>query len=183
MNVVDQIVAMFATRGDETYFGEPVSQKEHALQAAHLAEQEGAPDTLVVAALLHDSGHLLHGFSESIADEGVDGRHESVGGAWLERHFSPEVTEPVRLHVAAKRYLCAVDAEYLVQLSPASIQSLSLQGGPLNDEERRQFEQHPFYREAVSLRRWDDQAKVPGLAVPDLEYYRSRLQATARRNR
>ena len=129
MNVIDEILWLFETRGDEAYFGEPVSQKDHALQAAHRAEQEGAPASLVAAALLHDVGHLVHDLPEDIADRGLDGCHESAGEAWLARHFPPEVTEPVRLHVAAKRYLCKTDSQYLAQLSPASVQSLALQGG------------------------------------------------------
>jgi len=177
MTIVDEIFALFESRGDEAYFGEPVSQTEHALQAAHQAEQEGAPDALVVAALLHDIGHLVHGLDERIADRGMDGHHEAVGEAWLSRHFGPEVAEPVRLHVAAKRYLCAVDPAYRNQLSPASVQSLALQGGPLSERLVQEFERNPHCRAAIRLRRWDDMAKVPGLAVPGLEHYRSRVEA------
>jgi phosphonate degradation associated HDIG domain protein len=153
-----------------------VSQLEHALQAAHHAEQAGSADELVVAALLHDMGHLIHKLPEDCADHGIDDRHEKLGQAWLARHFGPEVTEPVRLHVAAKRYLCATDAEYLGQLSPASRKSLELQGGPFTPEEARQFERNPQYRQAVELRHWDDLAKVPGLPVPGLDHYRPRLE-------
>jgi len=180
MIVFDQIAELFAKRGDTAYFGEPVSQKEHALQAAYLAVREGAPESLVVAALLHDVGHLVHGLPEDIADHGVDARHEAAGEAWLARYFGPEVTEPVRLHVDAKRYLCRVDPEYLSQLSTASVQSLTLQGGPFSEAEARQFEAHRHFSEAVRLRRWDDQAKIPGLAVPDLEHYRDAVQKTVR---
>jgi [1-hydroxy-2-(trimethylamino)ethyl]phosphonate dioxygenase len=180
MPIVDQILTLFQTHGDAAYFGEPVSQTEHALQAAWQAEREGAPDSLVVAALLHDCGHLLHGLSEEIADEGLDGRHEAVGEAWLTRHFGPDVTEPVRLHVAAKRYLCAVEPGYGRQLSPASLRSLELQGGPMSEEEVQEFEQNPHHQGAVQLRRWDDLAKIPGLPVPGLEHYRSRLAASSR---
>jgi phosphonate degradation associated HDIG domain protein len=180
MNVVDEIFQVFENRGDQAYFGEPVSQKEHALQSAHQAEQEGASQSLIVAALLHDIGHLVHGMGEDIADQGVDARHEDAGEAWLARHFQPEVTEPVKLHVAAKRYLCRIDQAYLGQLSRASLQSLALQGGPFTEEEAREFERHRYHREAVRLRRWDDRAKTPGLSVPELEHYRLALEAVAR---
>src|SRR5262249_39240942 len=112
------------------------------------------------------------------AEDGIDGRHEVAGERWLVHHFGPEVTEPIRLHVAAKRYLCAVDAAYREQLSPASQKSLALQGGPFSADEVTAFERLPFHVEAVRLRHWDDQAKVPGWAVPGLEHYRSRLERT-----
>jgi len=180
MNVADQIFEMFSRHGNEAYFGEPVSQTEHALQTALQAEQENAPQTLVVAALLHDVGHLLHGMGEDVANRGVDARHEAAGEAWLARHFPPAVTEPVRLHVAAKRYLCHTDPDYFGQLSPASVQSLELQGGAFTEHEARVFEAHRYFGEALRLRRWDDAAKIPGLEVPDLEHYRPALSAVAR---
>lgn len=180
MNVVDEIVSLFEHQGETSYFGESVSQAEHALQAAYLAEQEGAPDALVVAALLHDVGHLLHGQGEGVAERGVDARHEVVGEEWLARRFGPEVTEPVRLHVAAKRYLCAVEPDYAEELSPASARSLALQGGPMTPEEVHDFEQNRYFYDAVRLRRWDDRAKVPGLEVPGLAHYLKRLAAAVR---
>ncbi|REK17755.1 MAG: HD domain-containing protein [Planctomycetota bacterium] len=176
MTVVDEVCELFARRGHEAYVGEPVSQLEHGLQAAHLAEQEGASDALVVAALLHDIGHLLHKLPEDAADHGIDTRHEAIGRAWLARYCGPEVTEPIRLHVPAKRYLCATDPQYLAGLSPASTQSLRLQGGPFTAEEKAEFERNPYYRDAVTLRRWDDLAKIPNLSVPELEHYRPRLE-------
>jgi [1-hydroxy-2-(trimethylamino)ethyl]phosphonate dioxygenase len=177
MDPVDRIVEVFATRGNGAYFGEAVTETEHALQAAHLAEAAGADRELVTAALLHDIGHLLHDLPEDIADRRVDGRHEHVGAAWLRRHFGPAVAEPVRLHVAAKRYLCATDPDYRNALSPASQRSLELQGGPFTPAEVRRFEQEPHWEHAVALRRWDDAAKVPGLAVPGLDHYRPCLEA------
>jgi [1-hydroxy-2-(trimethylamino)ethyl]phosphonate dioxygenase len=181
MRIVEEILDLFVKKGAAAYHGESVSQEEHALQAAELAEREGAPDALVVAALLHDVGHLLDGQDEDLAERGVDGRHEEAGCAWLSRHFGPEVTEPIRLHVAAKRYLCAVDPSYLAGLSPASRLSLKLQGGPMNPAELAAFEGNAHYRDAVRLRLWDDTAKVPGLKVPGPSHYRDRLEAAAGR--
>jgi phosphonate degradation associated HDIG domain protein len=180
MTIVDEIMDLFARRGTAAYHGEAVSQTEHALQAAELAEREGASDNLVVAALLHDVGHLLDGQDEDLADRGLDGRHEEAGCSWLALHFGSTVTEPIRLHVAAKRYLCAIDPGYLADLSPSSRLSLSLQGGPMSAEERANFESNPSYHDAVRLRHWDDTAKVPGLTVPGLDRYRDRLLAAAR---
>ena len=178
MHRVEEILRLFQARGQDAYLGEPVSQAEHALQAARLAAIDGVPDALVVAALLHDVGHLLHDQGDDAADRGIDARHERSGGSWLARNFGPEVAEPARLHVDAKRYLCAVEPSYLDGLSPASKQSLALQGGPMSPDEVRRFEANPHHRDAVRLRRWDDEAKVPGLDVPGLESYLGRLAAT-----
>src|SRR5438128_5804732 len=166
MKVVTEVMELFGTAGRAAYFGEPVSQEEHALQCAHLADQQGADDSLVVAALLHDVGHLLHHQGEDIAEQGADAQHEVIGQAWLMRRFGSAVAEPVRLHVAAKQFLCATDPHYLAQLSPASQLSLKLQGGPFSPADCAAFAQSPFHAAAVRLRRWDDEAKVPGLAVP-----------------
>ena len=180
MSIVDEICDRFATKGHASYIGEAVSQLEHALQSAYHAEQAGASDELVVAALLHDFGHLIHKLPEDCADQGIDDRHEALGQAWLSRHFGPAVTEPVRLHVDAKRYLCATDPNYMRRLSPASRQSLALQGGPFTADEARRFEANPHHHAAVELRRWDDLAKVPDMEVPTLEHYRPRLEKQVR---
>lgn len=172
---VDEVIRLMQKRGGEAYFGEPVSQLEHALQAAWFATQANSGPSLIVAALLHDIGHLLHDFPENVADGGIDARHEEAGYQWLLSRFGPAVAEPVRAHVAAKRYLCRVDPEYFAQLSPASVQSLALQGGAFTAEAAREFEALPWCREAVQLRRWDDAAKQPGLAVPALDEYRALL--------
>jgi phosphonate degradation associated HDIG domain protein len=177
---VEGLLALLSTGRGQQYFGEPVTQLEHALQTAALAEREGASDHLVVAALLHDIGHLLHEFDENIAADGVDAKHERVAGEWLAAHFDAGVTGPARLHVDAKRYLCAVDPAYVEGLSDASRDSLALQGGPMDEHEQREFEANPWWRDAVTLRRWDDAAKVPGLAVPDLPHYRSRIEGLMR---
>jgi [1-hydroxy-2-(trimethylamino)ethyl]phosphonate dioxygenase len=177
MTVADEVIELMRSRGGAAYFGEPVSQLEHALQTAHCAAQAGSPAALVLAALLHDIGHLLHDLPESVADTGIDTRHEVAGYEWILARFGPAVAEPVRDHVAAKRYLCRVEPEYLRRLSPASVRSLELQGGPFCVDEVRQFERLSRYREALMLRRWDDEAKVAGLQVLPIDDYRDMLVA------
>jgi len=180
MRPITEILTLFQERGDGAYFGEPVTQTEHALQTAWRAKQEGAAPELIVAALLHDVGHLLHQRGENVADQGIDARHEIIGAKWLARFYGPEVTEPVRLHVAAKRYLCGVNAVYAAQLSPASQQSLLLQGGPLSPGEADVFAREPHSEAAVLLRRCDDAAKIRGLQVSPLEDYRALLEQLRR---
>jgi phosphonate degradation associated HDIG domain protein len=169
--LIQEIADLFERRGAEMYAGEPVTQTEHALQAALLAEQDGADASLITAALLHDVGHLLHDLDEDCAEEGIDDKHEALGAEWLSQHFPSEVVEPVRLHVAAKRYLCAVDEEYSARLSDASRLSLQLQGGPFTAAQAGKFESHPSFAAAIKLRRWDEQAKIPQLATPPLAHY------------
>lgn len=178
MNIVDEVVRLFASRGSEMYGGEPVTQLEHALQAATLAQAGGESDTLVAAALVHDIGHLVHDLPEDAAEQGIDDKHEELGDAWLEQFFVQAVCEPVRLHVPAKRYLCTVEESYGKNLSPASITSLKLQGGLMSDEEVKTFESFKHYEDAVKLRRWDDEAKVTGLETPSIESFRPQLQAS-----
>ena len=178
--LTDRILDMLRDGGGQAYFGEPVTQLEHALQTAALAERAGASDALVIAALLHDIGHLLHGLGEHVAGDGVDARHEEVGNRWLSGHFDAAVTEPVRLHVAAKRYLCSIDPGYAATLSGPSRHSLALQGGPMTPDEVVIFEWNPWAKDAAALRRWDDEAKVPGRTVPGLSHYRRRLDEALR---
>src|SRR5208283_5493628 len=139
MNTVDAIAALFTRRGGGAYFGEAVTQLEHALQAAHFAAAEQASDELILAALLHDVGHLVADTPDDLADWHTDARHEIIGAAWLAKHFGPEVSDPVRLHVPAKRYLCATDPGYVAKLSEASVVTLKLQGGPMSTPEVAQF--------------------------------------------
>jgi phosphonate degradation associated HDIG domain protein len=174
MDFVDRIFAMFEKRGAAEYFGEAVSQSEHALETAFFAMHHQANEALVVAALLHDIGHLLTG-REGMAEKGIDERHQDSGCAWLANHFSPATTEPVRLHVDAKRYLCQADPDYLKKLSPASLLSLKLQGGPFSESEARQFKDRAYAQSAIRLRLWDDMAKVPELRTPGFEQYREIL--------
>jgi [1-hydroxy-2-(trimethylamino)ethyl]phosphonate dioxygenase len=168
--VVQRIFRLFRDRGDACY-GEEITQREHALQCALLASQAGDPPELVVACLLHDVGHLLAGDSATEPSDDRDLRHEDQGARWLEAFFPPEVTEPIRLHVAAKRYLCWRSPAYYEGLSPASQRSLQLQGGPMTEAEARQFKLHPQHQLALRLREYDDQGKIPGLQLPALWEY------------
>ena len=179
MSVVDEIFGLFRKGGAENYYGEAVSMLEHALQTAHFATKAGAPHALVVAALLHDIGHLVEDVPADIADWKVDARHEERGAAWLARHFGPDVCNPVRLHVPAKRFLCATDPGYFALLSPASVATLKLQGGPMSRDEIAAFEAIPFHCEAVRVRRFDDAGKVAGLETAPLERYRGLIEAAA----
>lgn len=181
MTLAGEVISIYEGRGATAYFGERVSMTEHALQAAFFAQQADAPLQLVVAALLHDIGHLL----EAVPDFGewkVDARHEEVGSRWLAQRLGSEVIDPIRLHVAAKRYLCATDSDYVAMLSPASVVTLQLQGGPMSPAEVAQFETQAAFRNAVRIRLWDDQGKVAGLKTPGLEEYRELIDSFAGRN-
>ena len=179
MTAAEEIFAIFRDRGSGAYFGERVSMSEHALQAAYFAQTEAAPPALIVAALVHDIGHLVDDVPADIADWTTDACHELIGRRWLARRFAPEVFEPVRLHVPAKRYLCATDGRYFAKLSEASVATLILQGGPMSAPETAHFEGERFYREAVRLRHWDDQGKVAGLSTPEFEHYRAMIDGLA----
>ena len=178
MSAVDRILGVLEESGAEQYGDEAVSQLQHALQCAHLAECSGAPDPLVVAALLHDFGHLIHKLGEDAAARGIDDRHEALGRKYLSRWFGEEVTGPVGLHVDAKRYLCATDPAYFDCLSPASVRSLELQGGPFSEAEAAAFIALPHARDALAVRRWDEQAKDPKAVTPGLDRYRPCIEAS-----
>jgi len=181
MTIADEIFAIYARHGAQAYFGEEVSMSEHGLQAAHFAQQDNAPDTLLLAALLHDIGHLTESVPADISEWVKDARHERSGSRWLAKHFGPEVSEPVRLHVPAKRYLCATEPPYFAQLSAASVATLKLQGGPMAAAEIAAFESEPYWREAVRVRRWDDQGKIAGLKTPEFAHYRPLIERLAHR--
>jgi phosphonate degradation associated HDIG domain protein len=176
VNVTEEILAIFKKRGSNAYFGESVSMTEHALQAAYFAQAAHAAPPLIVAALLHDIGHLIDEVPNDILDWTTDAHHEQVGQLWLARRFPLEVSEPVRLHVLAKRYLLATDADYFSKLSPASVITLRLQGGPMAAHEVAHFETERFHRDAVRVRQWDDQGKAVGLRTPGLNDYRALIE-------
>ena len=173
--VIDLVARLFESEGEADYFGEPVTQAQHMLQAAALAKADSAPDALVAAALLHDVGHFRGESGLSGADlmQGNDNRHSHTGADWLGQWFRPKITEPVRLHVDAKRYLCAVEPGYFARLSEASVYTLAVQGGPMTPEQVAHFEAVPYARDAVRLRRWDEAAKDPHLDAPGFEHYRN----------
>jgi phosphonate degradation associated HDIG domain protein len=179
VTLAGDILALYESRGTRSYFGERVSMAEHGLQAAHFARAAGAAEALVVAALLHDIGHLLEEVPDALEEWTRDARHEEIGACWLARHFDAAVCEPVRLHVPAKRYLCATDAGYFARLSAASVHTLKLQGGPMSVSERSRFEAEPFWREAVQVRGWDDQGKVAGLQTFALRDYAPLIERVA----
>jgi gamma-butyrobetaine dioxygenase len=168
MLAIDAIAALFEREGTREYFGEAVSVSVHMRQAGALAEEAGAPDHLIAATLLHDVGHLRPVASDSTP-------HEEAGASWLAQWLPADVTEPVRLHVAAKRYLCTMEPEYVAGLSAASRQSLATQGGSMSVREAEEFERSPYAHAAVAVRRWDEAAKDPAAPVPEFEHFRPLL--------
>lgn len=184
MGLATELVDLFERWGGDPY-DEDLGQLDHALQCAALADHDGAPDALVAAALCHDVGHLLAlaaGRPPAFGDHGGgDDRHEVTGARWLAKHFPATVWRPVALHVAAKRYLCAIEPAYASQLSPASRRSLAHQGGPLTPDAARRFTAVPGATEAVVVRRWDDLAKQVGAAVPPLDDVVRRVARLAER--
>ena len=170
MTAVEAIAGLFAGPGARDYLGEPVTIGDHMRQAGALAEAAGAAAPLVAAALLHDIGHLRNE---------TDSRHGTGGARWLSQWFGPAVTEPVRLHVAAKRYLCAAEPGYFGRLSPESVRTLALQGGPMTPAQAAAFEALPCAPDAVAVRRWDDQAKDPAVTPPEFSHFVPLLEALA----
>lgn len=168
---LDRIAELLTLKAEGKYGLGTINQRQHALQAAWLAEKTGCPEPLIVASLLHDIGHMIHDLGDNPAKDGVDDRHETRGHAFLTAWFGPEVTEPVRLHVAAKRYLCATETDYFARLSRDSVLSLSLQGGPMSPQEVTAFDAIPHSAAAVQLRRFDEQAKVRNLETPSIQHF------------
>ena len=176
-----ELVELYRSDKATAMYDEVVTEREHALQAAALAEAAGAPPATVAAALLHDVGRLTIAWdSAEGAFVAADRAHDSVGERLLGRWFGPEVCAPVGMHVAAKRYLCAVEPAYAHSLSPVSVRSLAVQGGPMRATEVAEFESHPGWEAAVQLRRWDDEAKSTEPAAKTIEDYAALLESLAR---
>lgn len=185
---LQDIEALFLERGHRAYDGEAVTQLEHALQTATLAEQAGASPPLIIASLLHDLGHLIADRPGTPTLKGLDDKHQYFVLPFLRGLFGPAVLDPIRLHVEAKRYLCFMDPHYEAALSADSRRSLALQGGSFDAGQAMDFASIPGAPDAIRLRRWDDLAKVPGHATESLDYYldiaehvsgRTRATATA----
>jgi phosphonate degradation associated HDIG domain protein len=177
---ISDICVLFARKGSRAYAGEPVNQIEHALQTAMRAEADGATAALVTAALLHDLGHLLNDQGESPTLRGVDDLHQYAALPFLRALFADDVLAPIRLHVDAKRYLCATRDGYFEALSADSRRSLVLQGGMFTPEEAKAFIAQPHADDAVRLRLWDDQAKVENAATPPLAHFVVAIEAAQR---
>lgn len=181
----DTIVAFLGEilerRGAEAYIGEPVTISEHMLQCAELAEQAGASDEVIAAALLHDIGHFTNEFPEDAAQQGIDSVHEEAGARVIEDFFPGLVHDCVRYHVDAKRYLCATDPEYFAKLSEASVLSLKLQGGPMSPDEVAAFRQNPHLDAILQVRIWDDAGKDPAHSAPPFAHFKPVLESVAAR--
>ncbi|MBS0333102.1 MAG: HD domain-containing protein [Proteobacteria bacterium] len=175
-DILARLEDLFARRGAEAYLGEPVTVAQHMLQCAALAQAQGAPEALVAAALLHDIGHLTGPLGEYAEGDTFDRRHEEAGAQTLSGAFPDTVVEAVRLHVAAKRYLCATNPDYQGRLTPASRHTLSLQGGPMTPAEAAAFEARPHHAAAIQVRLWDDAGKDAAQAALAFPRFRPLLR-------
>lgn len=176
---ITDIIGLYQAKGHEQYDGEPVTQLQHALQTAHLAEQAGANSELITACLLHDIGHLLHDFGSTPTNQGLDDVHQYRCLPFLRPLFGDATLDAIKLHVDAKRYLCAVEREYFDRLSEDSRRSLILQGGIFDAEQAHNFITLPHAAGAISLRRWDDEAKSATMVTPDLAHFVRHMEAAA----
>ncbi|MEO1945327.1 MAG: HD domain-containing protein [Candidatus Thioglobus sp.] len=180
-NIVDHIEDVFRRRGAESYLGEQVTMAQHMLQTAQCAEKAGADDSQIVAALLHDIGHYKNEIPETSLAKGIDNYHEEAGANFLEDYFPISVVEPIRQHVDAKRYLCAVKSDYFDRLSAASVQTLNLQGGSMNAEEVKEFEKNDYFERCIQVRYWDEEGKDPERKHPPFSYYRPLVESLVKR--
>ncbi|WP_298904996.1 HD domain-containing protein [uncultured Aliiroseovarius sp.] len=175
-NIVEFIGGIFDRRGGEEYLGEDVTMAEHMLQGATIAEQNGQSEEIIVGALLHDIGHFTSEFGTYHPDDTEDRHHEDAGAEVLEQFFPSVITDCVRFHVAAKRYLCATKPTYFDRLSAASVHTLELQGGPMNADEVAEFEQNPNLKEIIAVRYLDEAGKRAGMETPDYWHFAPMVQ-------
>ncbi|MEM7464238.1 MAG: HD domain-containing protein [Pseudomonadota bacterium] len=174
--IVEFLGSIFDRRGSEEYLGEPVTMGQHMLQGATIAEQNSQTEEIIVAALLHDIGHFTSEFGTFTMDDVEDRLHEHAGAEVLDQFFPTVITDCVRHHVAAKRYLCATRPEYFNRLSEASVHSLNLQGGPMDDSEVREFEEMPNFKQIIAVRYLDDAGKIPDMQTPDFWHFAPMVQ-------
>jgi predicted HD phosphohydrolase len=170
-NIVAFLGDIFGRHGSSSYLGEQITTSEHMLQGALLAEEDNAPDALIAGILLHDIGHYTHEFPRAAFDQGIDDCHDKAGAAVLAPFFPTMVTACVGSHVAAKRYLCATESDYFDRLSPASVHTLRLQGGPMSETEITVFGNNPELECLLQIRIWDEAAKVAGKKTRSFAYY------------
>ena len=175
-NIVEHLSDIFEHCGAEEYLGEPVTMAQHMLQGASLAVQQGMSDAVVAGALLHDIGHFTSEFGTFAMTDTHDRQHEVFGAKVLTPFFPEKVTQCVRHHVSAKRYLCATQPDYFDKLSPASVHSLLLQGGPMSNEEVAEFAANPHLEDIIQIRLLDDAGKVADMETYDFTYFKSMLQ-------
>lgn len=174
--IVDFLGDIFDRRGGEEYLGEPVTMAQHMLQGATLAERQGLPEVVIVAALLHDIGHFTSEFGTYHPDDTEDRHHEDAGAAVLGDFFPSVVTDCVKYHVAAKRYLCATRPSYFERLSAASVHTLELQGGPMDADEVAAFQANPNLEQIIQVRYLDEAGKDPDLDTPDFAHFAPMVQ-------
>ena len=175
-NIVAFLEDIFERRGGEEYLGEPVTMAEHMLQGATIAEQNGEPEIIVVSALLHDIGHFTSEFGMFSMEDTKDRLHEDAGAKVLQNFFPQLVIDCVRYHVAAKRYLCATRPSYFYRLSEASVHSLNLQGGPMSDDEAKEFEKNPYLKDILKVRYLDEAGKSEDMSIPSFSYFAPMVQ-------
>lgn len=174
-----EVKELFESASAEEYLGEDITLVEHMIQCAELARADNAQDWLIVAALLHDIGHVLVPDAAFAQDSGIDMHHDDVGAEWISKRFPNNIVQAVRLHVDAKKYLVATDADYYNQLSQASKITLDIQGGMFTESEATDFIQQQYAYEAVLLRRWDDAGKKRGAARTTIEDYADLINEVA----
>ena len=168
--IIDKIIKKYQTNKN-FYLGEKVTIAEHMIQTAMLAEKNNSPQSLICACLLHDIGHFIIQDPDQLVSKSVDGEHEDIAFNFLKNYFKPEVTEPIKLHVSAKRYLCR-EKSYYNLLSKASKVSLELQGGKMNNDEAQKFILLKHHKDAITLRKYDDEGKIPNIKIKNINDYK-----------